>query len=301
MAEPELIQAVGKLAEPLTKLVEAIAEGIGGVYRPTGIRRTANAQAEALRIRTAAEIEAMDLRARALVRVGYLDALRQQTIERITTIAAQELPEAVSQKPVTKDWILQFFDCAQDTTDEDMQILWGRILAGEVASPGTFSLRTIQFLKTLERLEAEHFTQLCSLMFSGQCNGGPGYLIAEQPTFDEITKRIARSDRVLDHFAGIGLLAPATGAWKLPDMAGKSVFYFEEEYCCVGPQPRTTDSGYRAYEDWVNFLSLTSMGAELARIAGAKPVEGFVDRLSEGLAASRLGVRFVKNVDQPRE
>lgn len=47
-----------------------------------------------------------------------------------------------------------------------MQELWGKVLAGEVAKPGSFSLRTLSVLKSLSRDEAELFRLGCSLACS---------------------------------------------------------------------------------------------------------------------------------------
>jgi hypothetical protein len=49
-------------------------------------------------------------------------------------IATEELKKEndVSDTPVDEDWIVRFFNVVEDISDEMMQQLWGRILAGEV-------------------------------------------------------------------------------------------------------------------------------------------------------------------------
>lgn len=42
-----------------------------------------------------------------------------------------------------------------------MQVLWGKLLAGEIKKPGSFSLRTLSTLKTMSQQEAEIFNE-CS-------------------------------------------------------------------------------------------------------------------------------------------
>ena len=39
-------------------------------------------------------------------------------------------------------------------SSEELQTLWGRALAGEIKSPGSFSLRTLEFLKNISHEEA---------------------------------------------------------------------------------------------------------------------------------------------------
>ncbi|MFC1592622.1 DUF2806 domain-containing protein [Chloroflexota bacterium] len=50
-------------------------------------------------------------------------------------------------------------------SDDDMQMLWSRILAGESNSPGTYSKRTINALASFDKVDAELFTKLCSITF----------------------------------------------------------------------------------------------------------------------------------------
>ena len=53
------------------------------------------------------------------------------------------------------DWFLRFFEAAGNVSNEDMQSLWARILAGEVQKKGSFSFRAIETLKNLSKYEAE--------------------------------------------------------------------------------------------------------------------------------------------------
>ena len=63
---------------------------------------------------------------------------------------AQEPPDRM----VDDDWLFRWRDSAGKVSSEELQALWGRVLAGEIKSPGTFSLRTLEFLKNLSQGEA---------------------------------------------------------------------------------------------------------------------------------------------------
>jgi len=52
------------------------------------------------------------------------------------------------------DWFLRFFECASNISNEDMQILWARILSGETYNRGSFSLRTMELLRNMSYEEA---------------------------------------------------------------------------------------------------------------------------------------------------
>lgn len=181
----EDILGFGKASE---KLLDILSETCGTLYRPTKIRREASARAEEIRLlgRASAETEAEKIRIlglantearlldsnidveileRAKARLVTREIQRQANFESIAEIAFNELPENVSENPVDKNWRTRFFNIAEDIDDKDMQLLWGKILAGEVASPGRYSIRTLEALKNLSKNEAELFQRLCGLSF----------------------------------------------------------------------------------------------------------------------------------------
>ena len=60
------------------------------------------------------------------------------------------------------DWTARYFDCIQDVSSSDMQILWAKLLSGEVKRPGSTSLRTMDTLKNMTGTEAELFNSVCN-------------------------------------------------------------------------------------------------------------------------------------------
>ena len=60
----------------------------------------------------------------------------------------------IDQTPVSDDWLLRWRDNAASVSSDELQVLWGKVLAGEVEHPGTFSLRTLEFLRHASREEA---------------------------------------------------------------------------------------------------------------------------------------------------
>ncbi len=69
-------------------------------------------------------------------------------------------PQEPPERTVDEDWLYRWRDSASNVSAEELQSLWGRVLAGEVKSPGTFSLRTLEFLKNLSKEEARKIEKL---------------------------------------------------------------------------------------------------------------------------------------------
>lgn len=70
-------------------------------------------------------------------------------------------------REVDDDWLFAWRDYAGKVSTEDLQRLWGSVLAGEIKSPGNYSLRTLEFLKTLSKPEAEKIGNLARYTISG--------------------------------------------------------------------------------------------------------------------------------------
>jgi hypothetical protein len=109
---------------------------------------------------------------RAKSRIARQEAVRQLNIEEITRGAAEELRDVkddeIADQPVDEEWIARFFQTAQDISNEVMQRLWSRILAGEVKRPGSFSARCLDAIRNLSREEAELFEQCLPFVFDNQ-------------------------------------------------------------------------------------------------------------------------------------
>ncbi|NVZ38788.1 DUF2806 domain-containing protein [Pseudomonas sp. 21615526] len=71
----------------------------------------------------------------------------------------EDTQEATSDS-VDDDWLYRWRDYAGDVGSDDMQRLWGRLLAGEVKKPGTYSLRCLEFLRSLDQADAKLIEQI---------------------------------------------------------------------------------------------------------------------------------------------
>lgn len=68
---------------------------------------------------------------------------------------------------VDEDWLFAWREYAGKVSAEDLQRLWGSVLAGEVKAPGRYSIRTLEFLKTLSKADAEMISKLASYVIDG--------------------------------------------------------------------------------------------------------------------------------------
>ena len=178
----------------IEKLLDYTASGIGAVAGPilatwqarreaAALQVAAQGQADSLRIIAAAQADAravlvspdatvegqLDFGTAVTQRVQFREEKRQSNIAAVIDQAAQELGDSeVQEHEVDHDWTARFFADVQDVCSEEMQNLWGRILAGEVERPGSTSFRTMSILKNLDRGTALLFMKLCSARMTPQ-------------------------------------------------------------------------------------------------------------------------------------
>lgn len=166
-------QAVEAVSTSVNKLLGTISSAIGIVYEPTRIKRLADAETYKIKALANAQIEAESLGNTELAtRIDEVSRMvvakelrRQDNIAYIVNEAIKqiELKEQVSDEEVDPDWTTRFINIAQDISNEEMKNLWALILAGEVAKPRTYSLRTLDCLKNMTKDEATLFVKFASL------------------------------------------------------------------------------------------------------------------------------------------
>lgn len=92
------------------------------------------------------------------------DTLRRETNVVRALLHAEEALEGDQADPpeakVNDDWLFRWRDGASQVTSDELQNLWGRLLAGEIKTPGMYSLRTLEFLRNLSQREAKDIAKL---------------------------------------------------------------------------------------------------------------------------------------------
>ncbi len=102
--------------------------------------------------------------------------IREQiNLDKTSVIAANELKteefhgstdqsaDSGEEKTISDDFLNSFEEEVRQKSSEEMQLLFGRILAGEIRKPGTYSIRTVKVLGQLDQNAAGLFRRACSM------------------------------------------------------------------------------------------------------------------------------------------
>lgn len=176
-----LFKALGQLCTAAVDVPAAYLEGVAAEKR-------AEAQARVRLITAGAEQLATDLAiapeyaAAASRKVGQRIIREQINIDKIASAAARQVvaesstdtaPSSAEGAPapsepstIDDDWLNVFEREAAQKSSTEMQELFGRILAGEIRKPATFSIKTVRLLGHLDARAAGYFQKLCSLSVS---------------------------------------------------------------------------------------------------------------------------------------
>ena len=150
----------------------------------------------------------------------------QRNLDKISAIAAEELEKAIvmettnrstgepnkevsaettnqgtdnnEEKTIDDDWLNNFENEARQVSTEEMQRRFGRILAGEIKKPGSYSIRTVKVLSQLDQDVAVLFKKLCSMSIAFEKRVGGYVLDARVPTLGRNVEQNALSKFGLD-------------------------------------------------------------------------------------------------------
>lgn len=180
----EVLEVVKALSEPTMKLMDMVGSAIGTAYEPRHKRKMADATAYEINaigeaMRNAADLPIVydqngvalnsedfnRLMQRAGTRLALQETIKQHNIETVIDNAYEilEKEDVCSKEPVEQGWINRFFDSVANVSDEDLQKLWGKVLAGEIKQPKSYSLRTLETLKNMSKYEAVLFEKVATL------------------------------------------------------------------------------------------------------------------------------------------
>lgn len=308
------IQDLTGLSKPLKKLISVVADGVGALTKPYFIRKNADARAYEINVIAQAvrdnqkELKAidyssdniamqalsvpliqaeLDINARAKNRIEYQEQKRQRNIEDITQKAANQLrSEAdVSDEPVNEDWTTRFFDYAQDVSDEEMQNLWAQILAGEVKKPKSYSLRTLELLRSLRKEEAEAFTKFAK----HRITAGENCFIynPDKGSYLKENLGIEFTDRLL--LSELGLISTENELeWSIDatkDTAIDFILHYGNKSIILNRKPNTPKQALRV-------LLFTNIGKELAQLVDLEFNENYMNKICSTFVHPNVEIKY---------
>jgi uncharacterized repeat protein (TIGR03899 family) len=169
------------------KLLDVMSKAVGTLYKPISIKKEGEAEAYKYKlvqeakidskVREIKEVAVAKAEAEHLVsqmqqkldeRIRNRNELnerrKQLNIEAVLENAINNNISDKSEENVDPDWLIRFIEHAEEANSDKMQELWGKILAGEISKPGSFSIKALKTIKNMTQKEANVFQKACAIV-----------------------------------------------------------------------------------------------------------------------------------------
>ena len=305
-----------RLPTELVKLGHKIVDISQSVLRPVLAKRDAKAKiieatadAEAGRIRTKGELE--DLGMRWLFEEQMKQRCQDDVVAAALEGVGDEHIRADTPDP-HPDVVRLLLDGAGYVSQDELQELWGKTLAGEVRKPGSVSRRTIAVLRTVDQHVAAIFGRFCALA----C-----YIMPEQDTIidarvlalggragDNALAPYGLSYNALTRLSEHGLVVHDFNAWRdyrpcvLPPSSQYRTFPFRQQGQYFLLQRAKEKEATTAP---VKFRGpyMTLAGMELSRVVDPMPLARYLEELRQFFQSQGFQIKQVElpNEDEGRK
>ena len=236
-------------------------------------------------------------------RIQFQEEKRQSNIESVVRQAASELEDKhVEDNEPDHDWTARFFNDIQDVSSKETQLLYAKILAGEVERPGSTSIRTLSILRNLDRPTAMLFRGFCFIcisLFTDEDHLVDARVLSlGGDAAQNALKKFGLSFDNLNILNEHGLIIADYNSWydirmcistfgtneKQEKVVARIPFRFEDCYWVLEPTtPRKTGAEYLA-----SGVALTKAGRELLKVVECQPVPGYRQELEAFFTSQRM-------------
>ena len=161
------------------------------------------------------------------------------------------------------DWLIRYYEAVGNISDENMQDLWAKILAGEINAPSSYSLKTIDTLRNMRKCDVELFTNICKHSFD--CSDNKLFL----PNYKEYMDAVGVSYSDVMKLSEIGLIfdnGMLTMNFDLPEEP--AILSVNRDLVLTMCSSETKNK-----EGSISQFPFTQVGVELATLVGDMPTD----------------------------
>ncbi len=217
---------------------------------------------------------------------------------RLASLRKQENIEAVMEKTFTfcanksldkrpdLDWFNHYINLAENISNNTMQDLWAKILAGELTRPGSYSLKALKVFRDMGIVDAKLLAKACSLSVKDQSKKNIRIISGayQQPGLLNFFSKDRQQRINLSHF---GL-----NYGDILSLADNNLIYKQESESSMMANAEALNFYYNGLplklsckkpNIAIQFYKFTPIGAELASLISDKPNEDFFKALKQQL------------------
>ncbi len=294
-------KAFGRLCSAAIEVPSAYFDGVAAEKRAIAEARVKLIESNATQI--ARQIKVDEEYARVAVRRYGQKIIREQVnLDLISEEAARQLNDTNDAQTsgevgqIDDDWLNHFEKEASQRSTEEMQQLFGRILAGEIRHPSSFSIRAVKIMGEIDTVAANLFKKLCSICIVSRIPGRNQVLEARVLSLSGNAGNNALQKYGLDFdqlniLHEYGLIISDYNSWR---DYGSSVAS-KDNVVLLGFSYQNTYWGLLSEGDRkegqelkLHGVGLSKAGRELLNIVETEPIENYTNDLANFFAKKKL-------------
>lgn len=202
------------------------------------------------------------------------------------------------EKTIDDDWLNVFETEARQKSSEEMHLRFGRILAGEIENPGSYSIKSIKLLGELNQYTAALFKKLCSMCIAFEDPADRCVIDARLLPLD---RNVAQGD--LGKYSFNPYEIDLLSQYNLVGSTQNSLYPYN---LCIGSENNRFPQPFQHQgQDWVLWpfsqwdaikefylmgLPFSLIGSELFRIVAQDPMPEYTEDLKKFFAKQNLNM-----------
>ena len=286
--QPGIVKAISRLVYGVADIPAAYLEGFADNIRSRNEARR-HLRIEAARSLASGFKTNSALTARAYAQHATKILGEQVNIEDVIEITLQQLSESERETQSNgvpdDDWLAVFRNEAAQRSSEEMKLAFGKILAGEIESPGTYSIRTVRTLGMMDRSTAALFRKLCNMIFVIPNLS----LMAITPSSNSqgnALKEFGISFFELNILHENSLIIPDFNSWVEFEVIGQTEM--EILYAGSGVKLCSADENKKQFKVKVHGVVLSSIGKELYKVVDLEKNPRYLEKIVAHLKNKRI-------------
>lgn len=173
-------------SDVLIKLLNMVEKSIGWVISPKGTKKDFNEGLETYKKSIEDDQSLSGIEKGAYISTAKRDLLHYINTGKIIGFAGNNINTDADFENVGVDWLAFFFEHAKNISREDVQLIWGKILANKINGDRQITKKMVHILSIIEDEDIDVFCKICSMTFEHtgrERSKYPFTYIVEFPTY----------------------------------------------------------------------------------------------------------------------
>ncbi len=153
------------LSDVAIKLLDMIGKSVGWIVMPRGKRADFKEGLEVYKKAIMDDCNLSGIEKGAKISSASMELRKYINQGKIVSIATENLESTAAPEKIGVDWLNTFFTYAENISNEEMQHIWGKLLASKANGNNGITKKTLQIFYLIEAEDISTFCKICSLTF----------------------------------------------------------------------------------------------------------------------------------------